>query len=363
MAENESKTPPYIYSEEDNFSWKETIKRRREDSLYLWKNRSKILIALIIGALSGALTSWLWPVTYTARLTFVVEDPKGMSGGSMVSALAGSLGFDMGSIGNTSGLLAGDNVLELVKSEKLIKGSLLTPYKEKKTDYTLADRYSEVYKLKKKWQEKYLAGKSLSFPADQSGYSRLQDSLLQVMVKQVKEKELSISKPDKKLTFFELNITTRDERVSQLLCERLLKSSADFYISNKTAKLKKNVDGLQKRADSLARLLNRKTYSASAASGALLDLNPAYTTANVSSELQERDKVTLSTIYSEVIKNLEVSKTMLVQETPAFQMVDEPELPLKKNRFGYGKGIALGVFLFAVFYCSIALLKRSMDQN
>jgi uncharacterized protein involved in exopolysaccharide biosynthesis len=57
----------------------------------------------------------------------------------------------------------------------------------------------------------------------------------------------------------------------------------------------------------------------------------------------------LSTIFSETVKNLEASKTMLSQETPTVQIVDEPEMPLKKNKLKYPIAIITGILcnLFA----------------
>ena len=61
----------------------------------------------------------------------------------------------------------------------------------------------------------------------------------------------------------------------------------------------------------------------------------------------------LSTIFSETVQNLEVSKTMLAQETPTVQVVDEPELPLKKNKLKYPvamvAGALIGLFLMAAY--------------
>ncbi len=40
-----------------------------------------------------------------------------------------------------------------------------------------------------------------------------------------------------------------------------------------------------------------------------------------------------ATIFAEVVKNLEMSKTILNQETPVIQMVDQSSLPLpQKNQ-------------------------------
>ena len=58
----------------------------------------------MIGALFGALAAWYWPVTYTSRLSFVVEDNKA-GGGSMISALAGEFGLLLRAESTSTGML------------------------------------------------------------------------------------------------------------------------------------------------------------------------------------------------------------------------------------------------------------------
>lgn len=352
-------TDNYPYEEE--FSFRNLFEKWKNDLVYLWRyHRIKLGTAGLVGIIFGVLLVWYWPVTYTARLTFVVEESK-TGGGSLVSALAGQFGFDMGDIGGSGGMLDGDNVQELLRSRKMIKNTLLTPFTDS-SSLTLADRYADSYGLKKKWAKHSKENQPIMFPANAETYTRLQDSLMHVIIKRITDKELSVSKPDKKLTFFQVSINMRDEKVSQLFCQRLIKQATDFYIQTKTKRQRTNVNRLQTRADSIGRLLNKKTYSASAANQILLDANPAYPTANVGSELQERDKIVLSTIYSEIIKNLEVSRTMLIQETPAFQIVDEPELPLKKNEMKYLSSIVACLIVFVAIYSMFLLSFRKPDQ-
>jgi hypothetical protein len=150
----------------------------------------------------------------------------------------------------------------------------------------------------------------------------------------------------------------KDEKLSQLFCTRLIKNATEFYVESKTKKLRTNVQLLQRRADSLGYLLNRKTYAASASSKMLLDANPAFPTTEVSSELQGRDKMMLSTAYSEVFKSLEASKTMLMQETPTIEIVDVSEYPLKKNHLKYLKTAVISCFFGIIMYAALLLFMR-----
>ena len=174
--------------------------------------------------------------------------------------------------------------------------------------------------------------------------------------------DFGIAKPDKKLGFFEVNTTMKDEKLALLFCNRIIKQATDFFINTKTKRLRSNISRLQMRADSIGTILNRRTYSLSSANQSLLDINPAYTSPSANVEIKERDKIVLSTIFSETVKNLESSKSMLAQETPTVQIVDEPELPLKKNRLKYSIAILAGIIiggLLAVFY--ILLNRKKLE--
>jgi hypothetical protein len=342
------------YPYEPEFSVKSLINDRVADIKYVFQFKKMLAVVIIVGGLLGALIAWQWTPTYTARLTFVVDDSKSAGGGGL-SALAGLAGFDLNGIAGGSGVLAGDNVQELVKSRKLIKATLLTPYD---STQTLADRYATVNKLNKKWLKYSTDGKITRFPANDAHNNRLQDSLLHEMAELILNGEFQIGKTDKKLSFFEVNTTMKDEKLASLFCSRMIKQSTDFYINTKTKRLRDNITRLQQRADSIGAILNRRTYAAAAANRSTLDLNPAYTNANANVEVNERDKIVLSGIFSETVKNLEASKTMLAQETPTVQIVDEPEIPLKKNTLKYSVAILSGFFLGGLAFGGVKLTTR-----
>ena len=258
----------------------------------------------------------------------------------------------------TGGVLAGDNVQQLLRSTRMIKNTLLTPFNDKK-NITIADEYARTAKLSQAWGDKYNNGIPITFPKNTETYTRLQDSLIQVIIKRISDKELAVGKPDKKLSFFEATVTMHNEKLAQVFTSRLIHEATRFYIETKTKRQRNNVNRLQLRADSIEILLNRKTYIENAANDIMLDKNPAYITQNVAIELKQRDKGVLQSVYGEIVKNLEISRTMLLQETPTFQIVDEPELPLKKNRTGYLMSIIYGMMAAGAAGCLYLLMMRA----
>ncbi|MFN3793384.1 MAG: hypothetical protein ACK4RX_01870 [Chitinophagaceae bacterium] len=335
----------------DEISLKELIQKIGDWYRYLKTQWWKIAIAGIIGGALGFVYAWMQPITYTAKTTFVVEDAKsGPSLGGLAS-LAGQFGVDVGG-GGGGGLIAGDNILLYFKSESLAREVLLSPW-DSAGKQSLADRYILTHGLQEKWAENKRIG-NISFQVDLGDhrYTRLQDSLLQVIISgAILKKQFSINKIDKKAGFIQLSVTMQDEALARIYCDRLVDIAVKRYVALKTERQQKTVDKLQARVDSISNLLNRKT-SASAAlqtAAATMDVNPLYrTNTAVASELTTRDKTMLATVYGEVVKNLELAKFTLSQETPVIQIVDKDNYPLIKNKMSKLKSLLLGA-IFVIF--------------
>jgi hypothetical protein len=309
----------------------------------------KFKLLFLVGCIGGAIGlsySLIKHTKYNSEITFLVEENK--AGGGLLSSLGSQIGIDVSSMaGAGNSVISGDNMLELLKSKKMMQECLLTPF-QKDSNYLLADRYADVYNLRDKWASDDKVAVQVHF-ADAKIASRLKDSLLNVIIKRIYKKEFSVAKPDKKLGFFKVNASTNDELLSVYLSERMIKIATDFYVNNKTSRLKNNVARLEHRTDSIGKLLNNRTYSAVNDMRLMLNLNPADISAQSSSEISQRDKIVLSTIYAELIKNLEISKTALVQETPTIQITDKPILPLEKEEMKWYEGLLFGFFAPVIF--------------
>ncbi len=314
-------------------------------------SRTIIYCGIVLSFLAGSF-ALLKSVTYTGRVNFVIEENKQTSGG-LFSALAGQVGLDMSSLSGNSGILAGDNILELLKSPTLLKKVLLSSDPED-TTRSLAWAYASSYG----YADKFLAkvGKKEMFlptstPLETGIRSRAEDSLLQIINKRIIEKELSVYKPDKKLSIFSLELTTKNERLTQLISLRLLDQVSKLYIDTKTRRLRVNAERLQHKADSVSYLLNQRTYTS--ISKDLINANPSFINTEADLEISRRDKSLLSLIYSDLNKSLDISKTALIQETPTIEIIDSPELPLKKNEWKWyvfiPAGFILGILISAFF--------------
>jgi len=343
---------------EDEISLKELLQKLSEWFRYLLSKWLIIGLAAAIGAGIGFYRAFSTQPTYSARMTFVAEEGKS---GSSLASLAGQFGFDVGGAASSGGnIFSGENLILFLKSEGLIRETLLTPY-DSAASLTLADKFAQFEGHQASWAKSNNIG-TINFASfTNASLPRKEDSLLQTLIASVAP-SLIVSRPDKKASFVEVKLTSKDELFSKIFVERLVATGTQRYIISKTKVKADNVALLQKRADSLGALLNNTTYSAAASQQILVDVNPALRTAPVSAEISTRQKMMLATIFGEVIKNLEMAKFSLSQETPVIQVVDKSYLPLKKERPGKVKSLVVGGFLAGFLMICFLLARRWYQQ-
>jgi hypothetical protein len=322
--------------------------------------RTKLLLIVgvtVVGALLGLLYVSFKPIKYTARSSFVVEDSKSLGGSGLMGAISGQLGPELlGALGG-SNLLSGENIIELAKSRSLLRKTFLTSYDG--SNVSLADRYATSLKLKEDWLDSRKVGVNIDFSLSKKKYSRLEDSLLNTLIDRVIKKDIEVFKPDRRLSLFEINITMRDEQLASLFCTRLLSKTSDLYINAKTKRIKGNISRLQHLADSLQRYANQRVRTTAQSNFKMLDLNPQYYDQEVESTINTREESLSGMIYAEVLKNLEISKASLLQETPTIQLVDSPETPLPSNLNEWYEGLIYGLLggLFAIIFILVFLFE------
>ena len=100
------------------------------------------------------------------------------------------------------------------------------------------------------------------------------------------------------------------------------------------------------------------TFGAASNQQTLIDANPALKTATIGAEISTREKTMVATIFTEVVKNLELAKTLLSQETPSILIVDQSSFPLEKIYVSKFKSSLLWFSIFMSIYCMFLILKK-----
>ncbi len=306
-----------------------------------------LFIIAFLGAIYGFIMASFNKKEYSGGVRFVLEDGSGGGGLSSLIGMAAQFGLDFNMKGS-SAAFSGDNVLELLKSRMLIEKTLLNTINYKGIQTTLAEEYIKVGEFNKNWKKK---GIDIHFlpGSNRENFTRMQDSIMKEMFEDIVKKRLNVVKPDKKLSFISVDMKCSDEYFVCIFTQALVKEVTDFYVATKTKLLTQNIGKLNNTADSILALLNNTTYKVAQQQEGVININPLLKVPNVSIEISQRNKFVLQTIYGEVVKNLELAKITLAQETPLVQIIDKPIMPLKEHGRGRIKGALTWGFIGGLF--------------
>ncbi len=329
----------------DEISLKELVLKIKEWYQFLLTKWKLIVLAGIIGGLIGFTYAYFQKPIYKAVLTFAMEDEKSGGGGlGGALGLASQFGIDLGSSGG--GAFSGANLIELMKSRKLVEKTLLSPITENGKTQSLAEYYLEFNEIKKGWEEKPLL-KNVNFPVDaeRTNFSLQQDSILKNLAAGLIKTDLIISQKDKKVSILSIEMNSISEQFAKVFCETIAKETSEYYVEIKSKKSKMNVDILQHQADSIRAELNSAITGVAAASDNVFNLNSAMNVKRTPSARRQVDVQANTAILTQLVGNLELAKVTLRKETPLLQIIDRPNFPLEKEKVGKLKSLVLGGFL------------------
>jgi len=345
----------------DEISLKDLFLKIRELWQFLLSKWLIILIAGIIGGAIGFTYARLKKPIYKGELSFALQDPKSGGGLGAYSGIASQLGLAVGSSGG--GAFSGDNLLQLMKSRSMVEKALLTTVSINGKKETLAEYYISFNKLREGWKgNPELENMHFLPDADRSKFTLKQDSILGVFHKTLVASNLVVDKIDKELSIISVKVNSPNELFSKYFTEVLAKVVSDFYVQTQTEKSTKNVAMLQRQTDSVRRVLNAAINGVALSVDADPNPNPALQTLHVQSRRREIDVAANTAILGELVRNLEVSKMSLLQETPLIQVIDTPILPLEIEKAGKLKGLIFGGMISG-FLTIIILLFRKGVKN
>jgi hypothetical protein len=356
MAETSMQTYPESggdQSNQDEISLAELWLKVKSVIAYLWRFKFLIMAVGLLFALGGYFKVKMAKPSYTASLTFALEQGGGASG---LGGLASQFGFSMGGGGEG---LGGDNLLSLMKSRRIVQDVLMSPIYVNGDSVLLVNQYVAAQpRLKAEWDSLGLYPLTVATCCDPK-----QDSALGVVFKSVSEKSLAVAKVDKKLSFVTVSYTGSDEVFTGAFVELLTAKSTDFYVQTKMSNSNANIAKLERRVDSVSAEMQAAMVGFASAQ----DQN-SFTVQSVAKvpSVQKQMKVTmLTTLYGELVKNLELSKTMSAREEPLITIIDRPHYPLRVRESKLKSAIIggfLGVFLTLLFLGGRAFLSDLNKQ-
>jgi uncharacterized protein involved in exopolysaccharide biosynthesis len=337
---------------DNEISLKELILKGKEWVAYLWGYKWIILLVSALGGTLGYVyAKYYTKATYTSTVTFTMEQ-KGGGGAGALGGLASSLGLGDISGGSSSGMFGGENILALMKSNRIIHEALKAPIAELDGDHLLNAYLRNHF-------EKGLKEKKIKlFPKiiDTVETNRAQDSLLLLVTKNIRETQLIADRADKKNTIINLEVKDENEQWAFLFSKMVVQHAIDLYMEIKVGKLLATEQDLTRKRDSIRGLLEG-TITTLAIETDLNSHSPLmrYKTKQVKKQV---DVEVLKTMYGNIIQNLEMTKFQRSQEEPIIEIIDEPILPLKVEKFGKAKGILIGGFLTGLLLLGFLVLRK-----
>ena len=339
---------PQTYNE---VTLQELILKSRDWISYFWGYKWRILLVGLLGsALGFVYAKYFTKPTYTSVVSFTLEQKSGGGAGAL-GGLASSLGLgDLG--GSSSGMFGGENVLHLMKSNRIIHQSLKEAQVELKGNHLL-----NAY-LKNHFEKALKEKKIKLFPEnlDSVIFTRAQDSLLLLITKNVREEQLIAERQDKKTSIINLEVKDINEEWAYLFSKALVKNAIDLYLDIKVGKLMRTENELTQKKDSIRGLLDGSITTLAYET----DLNShtplmRYKTNQAKKQI---DVEVLKSMYGSVIQNLEITKMQRAQEEPIIEIIDEPMMPLDKVQLGKIKSAMLGGFFMCFFVLGLIIILK-----
>lgn len=342
----------------DEISFKEVMINLKIWISYLLGKWKIIFVAGICGGVLGLTYAIIKKPIYTATVTFVLES-DGNSGGGLGGALglASQFGIDLG--GDAGGMFVGANLIELFKSRTMVEKALLSPAKIKDRKISLMEVYIQEKGWRKNWAEGDSKFKNIHFSPDgnRKSYTREQDSILGVVYFDLLKNSLSVGQKDKKISVISIDMSSTNELFAKEFSETLADVVSNFYIKAKSKRSRVNMLTLERQTDSIRRELNSAITGVAVANDNAFNLNPALNVKRTPSARKQVDVQANTAILAELLRQTELAKVTLRQDTPLIQIIDKPIMPLSVDRFGKLMGLIMGGFLGG-FFCSLWFLLK-----
>lgn len=325
---------------------------------YLLRQWKRILLFGALGAVIGLGYALLKKPQYIASVSFVTDNNKrNASGMGMYSGVAAQLGINFGSMGFGNQLFSGENIFDLMKTRLILQKTLLTPVVYDGKQILLIDRYIEMEEMK----DDYPALADTRFKSDRLADSSFQVGIIKKICKDIRD-HITTTTEGSILT---ATFASRDEWFSKTFLDTLMGNVQQYYVATQTKKARTNLNVLERQLDSVRGQL----YGAMGNVAGFQDVNRNLIQHGPQVTQQKNSlKVNInSAIYQQLVTALESAKMTLQQETPLFEIIDQPLFPLDKDQPGTLKwgigGALLGVILSAGLMLMALLYREILEDN
>ena len=232
---------------DDEIRLKDVLNKLKLLKKELFLKKKVIFLTGLFFSIIGLLYSLKNETIYNANLTFVVENNKDQGGLAKYAGFASQFGFDVG--GLNSATFSQSNIIELIKSRKVVQNALLTYHQFDNTiKSSLVERYIDN-RYRSQWEEDNADLLLLKFDHKES-FTLKHDSILGVFYKDLVENVISVGKSDE-TSIVTIICSSNDELFSKKLAESLVNEVSEYYIHAQTAQARNTLNFIKNRSDSV----------------------------------------------------------------------------------------------------------------
>ncbi len=332
---------------------KDVLSRLKSIWKFLLSKWIIILIAGIVGGAIGLIYAFNAKPKYSATLNFVLSS-NSSSGGNLLG-LATQFGINFGNDNNDA--FSEENIITLMTSRRMVQHALFE--KPKSSNASLINIYIKENKLDENWQQKPRLKNAYPFPDSPQTMTLIQDSLSRVIYSSVEQNMLDVVKPYKDESIYAVTTTSKDPVFAYYLTKYLVDATSSFYIATKTSSATSNLKMLQHETDSLRSVLGGAITSAGSLTDQTFNLNPAYQVQRSGAQESQARASALGQAYGQALQSLEIAKISLQKETPLYQVIDEPTLPLIADKPGKLLSLIAGGLIGGFLICCILIGRKA----
>ncbi len=316
------------------------------------------LLAGLMAGIGGILYASNQKTLYKSRLTFALDDGDGNGMGNFLN-LASQFGLN---INGGKDIFLGDNILEIMKSRRMLERVLLSVDTFDNKPSTLIEFY--LNKTDKYKNDKI---KDIRFPVGQprSNFSYRQDSLLYTTYMEFIKKGMEAQRPDRKLGIYEVSAISPDEKFTKVFTDRIVSETNNFYIEIRTKKAKETLEILENRVADMKGNLNSSISKRATVQD--VNVNPAFSAAQIPVMQQQANIQTYGAAYGEMFKNLELARFQYLNQIPLMLIIDSADYPMQKIKWGkLQTGIIWALaatFFIAFIFWIVRVVRYSRTDN
>lgn len=314
---------------------------------YLKEFFRKWYIFLLFLLLFGALAAWYISIrksTYTAKLTMMTNQEKGGQYNPLMQIM-GQFGIAGG-----SEAVNADKIVELLYTKLILVNTLLkTDSINNKADL-LVNHFIKEFNVNNWYGDDENLQKLVFSTKINEQLTLTESKVIQDIYKEITEHHLTAGVS--KNGIVEVNYKSISEAFSKKYLDNLFQTISEYYISKSNQKQRETYDIVMYYNDSLQTAL-RKTES----EWAILSDKNVFKTKKKGrlNELRKTHELeALNAAYIESVKNLELAKFNLINQTPILQLIDQPVFPLKENKTNYPL-IIFAVLILTFFFAGIII--------